>query len=270
MAEPAALPADLPAGRPAAGGAGGPVVPPGSVAVVTGASRGLGAGLAASFAAAGLSLGLCARELPAPVGDAPVVRQSLDVADAEELERFADDVVARFGRIDLWVNNAGVLEPTGPLVEARPEELRRHVDTNVLGVLHGTGVFARHVRSRAGGGVLVNVSSGAATRPYEGWAAYCAAKAAVAMATEVVALEEARHGLWAYAVAPGVVDTDMQAAVRATPEDQFPAVRRFLDAHREGRFNSPSWVARFLLELAFGDPRPDAVALRVPEEPVAG
>ncbi len=71
-----------------------------------------------------------------------------------------------------------------------PAHSGTNIDVNVLGVMHGTAAFARHVRSRAGSGVLVNLSSGAATRPYDGWAAYCGSKAAVEMITEVVAREE--------------------------------------------------------------------------------
>jgi len=240
---------------------------PGTVAVVTGASRGLGAGLATALAGAGWRLGLCARSSPPVPGGAEVVARPVDVADADALEGFAATVLERFGRIDVWVNNAGVLDPVGPLAEADPAALRVHVDTNVLGVLLGSRVFARHVRGRPGGGVLVNVSSGAGSRPEEGWAAYCASKAAVDMLTEVVAREERSHGLRAYALAPGVVDTDMQALICATPASTFPSVGRFVRRYEEGAFNSPGWVAAFLLELV-ADPRlaAGAVRLRVPDE----
>ena len=82
--------------------------------------------------------------------------------------------------------------------------------------------------------------------------------------TEVVALEE--PGLRAYAVAPGVVDTDMQAEIRSTPADRFPSVDRFHDLKARDAFNSPAWVARQLLELAFGDLRPPT-CWRIPDEP---
>jgi benzil reductase ((S)-benzoin forming) len=137
-----------------------------------------------------------------------------------------------------------------------------------MGVLHGSAVFAEHVRVRPGHGVLVNISSGAATKPYQGWATYGATKAAVDQLTRVLALEEARHGLLAYALAPGLVDTDMQAAVRAVDQESFPEVDRFRQAAEEHRFNSPAWVAEHILALAFGPAATDAVTVRVPDQPV--
>jgi NAD(P)-dependent dehydrogenase (short-subunit alcohol dehydrogenase family) len=244
------------------------------VAVITGASRGIGAGLATHFADRGLRLGLCGRKRPESPPGADAVRVALDVADAAAVDRLVDEVVARFGRIDLWVNNAGVLDPIGPLADADPTALDRHVATNILGVMHGTAAFARHVRSRPGGGSLVNVSSGAASAPYRGWAAYCASKAAVDMLTDVVGLEEVDSGLLAFAVAPGVVDTDMQALIRATPERQFPDVDRFRRLGGEGAFVTPGWVGACILARCL-DPETrwepqsgrGAVHFRVPAEP---
>ena len=243
---------------------------PPPVVVVTGASRGLGAGLAEAFADAGLQLGLCARHRP-PVPEsanvADVVTAAVDVTDADAVGAFVDEVVERLGRIDVWVNNAGVLDPIGTLADADPRLLRRHIDVNVTGVLFGSRAFARHVRGRAGGGTLLNVSSGASSSPYEGWAAYCGSKAAVEMITQVVALEERHHGLRAYAVAPGVVDTGMQALIRSTPDASFPAVERFRRLSEEQAFNSPEWVARFMLDLVVGRIAPASVSVRVPDQP---
>jgi NAD(P)-dependent dehydrogenase (short-subunit alcohol dehydrogenase family) len=245
----------------------------GLVAVVTGASRGLGAGMAEAMATEGIMLGLCARTRPTVPAGTNAVTGSVDVTDPGAVDRFATEVIGAFGRIDLWVNNAGLLAPIGPLADADPEEVRRNIEVNVLGVVHGSATFARHVRSRPGPGVLVNISSGAATRATEGWAAYCGAKAAVEMVTEVVAAEERSSGLAAYALSPGLVDTDMQALIRATPADAFPAVERFHEAHRAGAYNSPAWVTRYMLEELVGPalmgsgPGAGAVSRRVPDEP---
>ena len=229
--------------------------------------------------AAGLQLGLCARRAPDVVPDA--LSMAVDVVDAGAVDRFCDAVVERFGRIDLWVNNAGVVEPMGPLATLDPAAVARAFEVNVLGVVHGSAAFARHVASRPGGGVLVNISSGAAARPYAGWAPYCASKAAVDQISRVVAAEERRFGLRVLAVAPGLVDTDMQALIRSTDAARFPAVERFRAAKAAGAFNSPAWVADQVLQLAFGsapapaepnvgEPGALEVVVRIPDEPRHG
>jgi NAD(P)-dependent dehydrogenase (short-subunit alcohol dehydrogenase family) len=141
------------------------------------------------------------------------------------------------------------------------------VAVNFVGVANGSRTFARHVRTRPGGGVLVNISSGAATTVYSGWAVYCASKAAVDQLTAVVAEEEKDEGLRAYSLAPGLIDTDMQAKVRAASAQSFPAVEKFVEAKRNGTFNTPSWVADAILELAFGDAGvASGGVVRVPDE----
>jgi NAD(P)-dependent dehydrogenase (short-subunit alcohol dehydrogenase family) len=200
-----------------------------------------------------------------------VVSARLDVRDPDAVAVFAAAVESRLGAIDLWINNAGLLEPIEPLRDVAADAARAHLEVNVLGVLFGTQAYVRHLRRRGGDGVLVNVSSGAARKPYAGWSVYCAAKAAVDRMTECVALEEAAHGLRAYAVAPGVIDTEMQRLIRATPVERFPELPRFLERKRDGRFNTPGFVAERLLAIAF-DPaaRPAEVCVRLPDERAGG
>jgi len=241
-----------------------------TVAVVTGASRGLGAGMAGRFLERGLTVAACARTEPALPG---ALTTAVDVADATSVAAFTERVAAELGPIHLWVNNAGVLDPVGPLRDLDPAEVEAHLRVNVMGVVHGTQAYVRHVRARASspgqirGGVLVNISSGAALRGRAGWAAYCAGKAAVDRITESIQLEEEDAGLRAYAVAPGVIDTDMQLQIRATEPDRFPDVGQFQDLKRRGAFNTPGYVADQILAIAFEPSRrPDTVVLRLPPE----
>jgi len=239
----------------------------GRVAVITGASRGIGAGLAEEFHRRGMRLGLCARSRPV-LADAPeVLAAQVDVADAVAVEGFAAAVEERFGAVDLWINNAGVLEPIGPLRDLPPADFARHLAVNLGGVFHGSRAYVRHRRRLGGRGVLLNISSGAAWQGYAGWSAYCAGKAGVDRLTECVALEEAAIGLRAHAVAPGIVDTRMQELIRSCSPERFPLVERFLEFQRQGAFNSLPFVARLLLAIAF-DPeaQPEEVVVRLPAE----
>ncbi len=239
----------------------------GRTAVITGASRGLGAGMARELHRLGLRLALCARGEPELPAGERVLARCVDVRDEKAVDAFAEEAAERFGALDLWINNAGVLEPIAPLRDASADAFATSLEVNVLGVFLGTRAFVRHLRERGGEGVLINVSSGASTRAYAGWSAYCAGKAAVDHLTRCVALEEREQGLRALSVAPGVIDTDMQAAIRATPAADFPEVERFQRRKVEGAFSSSPFVARWLLRLAF-DPahRSDEVVTRLPDE----
>jgi NAD(P)-dependent dehydrogenase (short-subunit alcohol dehydrogenase family) len=238
----------------------------GKVVVVTGASRGLGAGLAARFLEQGLKVAACARQRPALAGENSLAR-ACDVTDATATAAFCDAAVARFGRIDLWINNAGLLAPIGPLRDNDPAEFARHIEVNVLGVFNGSRAFIRHLHARGGTGVLLNISSGAARSAYAGWSAYCAGKAAVDRMSESIALEEQSNGLRVHAVAPGIIDTEMQSMIRDCSPEQFPRVQKFLDLKENEGFSSPAFVADRLLELAFDPSSSDLpVATSLPLE----
>lgn len=237
----------------------------GKVALITGASRGIGADCAADWSARGMRLALCSRSQPALAASDDVLAERVDVSDAEAFGRFAQAAIERFGRIDLWVNNAGVLDPIAPLRDVKLEDFQQHIEINLTGVFIGTQLFVRHVREREGEGVLINVSSGAAWSAYAGWATYCAGKAGLERLTECVALEEEGTGLRAYSVAPGVVDTAMQDRIRASTPEDFPQVERFKQMKQEEAFNTGAFVAQEFIKLAF-DPeaRPEKVAHQIP------
>lgn len=244
----------------------------GKVIVVTGASRGLGAGLAARFAEYGIDLGLCARNVPTPPDGVRTVASSVDVQDADAVESFAFDVTNALGPIDLWINNAGILDPIGPLRDVEPSKITEHVGVNVLGVMWGSRAFARIVHDRDQEGTLVNISSGAGRTPYEGWSIYCASKAAVDQLSRVLAQEASHDGLRVVSLAPGVVDTDMQSAIRATPTTRFPSVQRFHQLKADDAFNDAWWIADRILELTWKSPPPwieasaDPVVVRLPNQ----
>jgi benzil reductase ((S)-benzoin forming) len=238
----------------------------GRVVVITGASRGLGAGMAEALLARGFRLGLCSRGAPT-IAPAPgrVVSQRRDVRDPEAMAAFCQEVASELGPIDLWINNAGVLEPISFVRDVVPAAFVDHLAINVGGVLNGSQAFVRHIRATGRRlGVLINVTSGAAQKPYQGWGAYCAGKAAVDLLTRVIDAEE--ELVRAHAVAPGLIDTAMQATLRSLGPEQFPLVDKFIAIKERGQFNSPAYVADWLVALAFSPRGDEPVVLRVPEE----
>ena len=236
--------------------------------VITGASRGLGAGMAQYFHEHGHQLGLCARSQPCLKNSERTLARTLDVRNADAVSGFAREVAETFGQIDLWIGNAGVLEPMRQIREVTLEEFDAAMQINVSGVFNGTKSFIEHVRNRDGEGTLVNISSGAALKGYASWGAYCASKAAVDRLTECAMLEEADSGLRAYAIAPGVIDTDMQTTIRAATPEQFPMVQKFLDLKAQEAFNTPPYIAQKILELATqSGPQTSPVVQRLTDEP---
>ena len=216
----------------------------GKVVMITGASRGIGAAAAQVFAGAGAKVALLARSgaeidgLAAGLG-AGALALRCDVADAGSVANATAAVLARWGRIDVLINNAGVIAPIARITDADNAEWGRAVDINLKGVFHGMRAVIPIMRLQ-GEGTILTVSSGAAHNPLEGWSAYCASKAGAAMLTRVAHLEEAPAGLRIMGLSPGTVATEMQVLIRASginPVSQLdPAVHIPAD-----------WPARALL-----------------------
>ncbi|MDZ4391873.1 SDR family oxidoreductase [Cypionkella sp.] len=192
----------------------------GKVVVITGASRGIGAAAAREFASAGASVALLARSeaeisaLAAEIGPQAMARRC-DVADAADVQAALAAVVARFGRLDVLINNAGVIEPIARLADAGVEAFSAAIDINLKGVFHGMRA-ALPIMKAQGAGTIINVSSGAAVNPLEGWGGYCASKAGALMLTRVAHLEEAAHGIRVLGMSPGTVATEMQVKIKAS------------------------------------------------------
>ena len=216
----------------------------GKVVVITGASRGIGAAAARVFADAGAKVALLARsdnEIQALASELTPDAMALpcDVADWASVAGAMKAVTARWGRVDVLINNSGVIEPIARIADAGAEDWGRAIDINLKGVFHGMRAAIPIMRAQ-GGGTILTVSSGAAHNPLEGWSAYCASKAGAAMLTRAAHLEEAAHGLRIMGLSPGTVATDMQVAIKASginPVSQLdPAVHIPAD-----------WPARALL-----------------------
>lgn len=192
----------------------------GKVVVITGASRGIGAAAARGFAAAGARVVLLARnsakivDLAAEIGPAALALRC-DVADWSAVQTAMQAAVTRFGRVDVLINNAGVIDPIARLAEADPLVWGQAMDINLKGVFHGMRAVLPLMRAQ-GAGTIITVSSGAAMNPIEGWSAYCASKAGALMLTRMAHLEEAAHGIRVLGLSPGTVATDMQVKIKAS------------------------------------------------------
>jgi NAD(P)-dependent dehydrogenase (short-subunit alcohol dehydrogenase family) len=239
---------------------------PDRICLVTGTSSGIGLAVAEELLRRGWDVAGVARR-PAPLHHARYRHLRLDLADTARMESefegaFGEALaLAGRGRVGL-VNGAATLEPVGPTVATPAAGLARAFALNAVAPIWLLGFFLR--RARGGKLRVVDVSSGAARRAYAGWSAYCATKAALRMAGEVVG-EEARSfapgtvlpvDLSLVSYEPGVVDTEMQEAVRGTLAGAFPQVARFLDLHASGKLHHPSKPAMEIADLLESDGLP--------------
>lgn len=224
------------------------------VAIVTGHSRGLGAAIAATLLERGIPVLGVSRSDNGDLGVRfPRLLQQvrIDLSDTPPLARWiyesALETFTARGATPLLVNNAGLLQPIGPLELQDVAGVGRAVAVNVGAALMLSAAFVA-ITQRAADRRILHISSGAGRKPYAGWSVYCATKAALDHHARAVALDRS-PGLRVCSLAPGVIDTDMQAEIRATTDDRFPDRQRFVEMKHEGQLHSADERARMVVEL---------------------
>jgi hypothetical protein len=219
-------------------------------AIVTGHTRGLGAALAQQLLAQGIAVLGISRSRNEALANQPGFDQvEVDLSDAQRLTQFiASDTLRNFlkgAQTALLFNNAGMVQPIGPVEVQDVAAIAQAVTLNVSAPLMLASAFAA-ASPDAGDRRIVHISSGAARHPYSGWSIYCATKAALDHHARSVALDQNR-ALRICSVAPGVVDTNMQAEIRGAELERFPMREKFEELKRSGKLATPEESAEKLI-----------------------
>ena len=204
----------------------------GKVALITGASQGLGKALALAYAEAGAKIVINSRSEGSiqPVAEeaegkgAEVLSVAADVSDGKDTQRLVDEAVERFGRIDVLVNNAGVLGPRVAIEEFPEDGWRKVIDANLTGPYLVAKAAIPHMPE---GASIINLVSGVSVEGRAEWGAYSVSKFGVEGLSQILAAELEERGIRSNAVDPGGMRTDMRAAAypeedpgtRITPEE---------------------------------------------------
>jgi len=227
----------------------------GKVALITGGSRGIGAGVARHFAAAGIHVAIgyhargdaaasLAADITAAGGQCLAVQG--DITDGDAVQRIVADTVARFGRLDILVNCAGIA-PYRALGAMDAAFIRAMLDANVLGTVLVTQAVLPHLT--VPGGRIINFASALAFRPIPTSSIYSASKAAVVTLTHAWSKELGPRGITVNAIAPGVIETEMTAGILAERGEGIVASTPL------GRIGQPDDIAGVALFLCSPEAR---------------
>ncbi|HVT79111.1 MAG TPA: SDR family oxidoreductase [Phycisphaerae bacterium] len=224
------------------------------VALITGANSGIGRGIAERFAAEGAHVAV--NYLPGGTRDAAASQEAAafataslavpaDVSNRAQVEQMFAAVVARFGRLDIVINNAGI-EIKKPFVAVTDDEWNRVINVNLFGAFLVSQCAARQMISQQSPGRLIFISSVHEDIPFPGYTAYCASKGAIRMMMRNLAMELAPNKINCNNIAPGAIATPINQSVLDNPV----ALKDALTEIPWGRFGTPAEVASVALFLA--------------------
>lgn len=227
------------------------------VIVITGSTRGIGFGLAEAFLARDCAVAISGRttdSVDRAVSSLSVDHQPdrifgrpCDVTRFEQVEALWRAAHTHFGRIDIWINNAGIAHPPIDVIELTPEQIRTVVETNLIGVMYGSQVALSQM-SAQGFGSLYNMEGlGSDGRQVAGLALYGSTKRAVHYLNEALIKEAAETPVLVGSLSPGMVLTDMLTAPYDRQSQEWPRARRIFNILADRVETVTPWLADRML-----------------------
>ena len=226
--------------------------------VITGSTRGIGYGLCDAFLARGCSVTVSGRTqeavdqavetLSAKHGEERILGVACDVTDFEQVQALWDEAKAHWGRVDIWVSNAGIAHAQTPLREQSPEEMAAVVDTNVTGAMHGAKVAIAGMLAQGSGSIYNMEGLGSDGRKIEGLTAYGTSKAALAYLTDAMVEEVKGTPVIAGAIRPGMVATNMLMGQYENDPERWEEAKRIFEILADRVETVAPWIADRVLE----------------------
>ncbi len=245
--------------------------------IITGTSRGLGEAISTQLLQKDNIIFAISRSLnpemilKAEKSECNLHYIEFDLSQIEKIPTLMADIFKKIGSHEIekiaLVNNAGILAPMMPVEKIIPNELQHHININLVAPMQLTSEFIKYTSSWQCEKTIFNITSGAAHNPYHGWAAYCTSKAGLNMFTQVSAEEQyaAINPVKIIALAPGVIETNMQKQIRSVEEENFRKKEKFVKLKENGALLEAEDVAQVIIQNLFNPDFPQGAIIDVRE-----
>ena len=223
-----------------------------NILIITGGSNGIGKAIAEKYTSENYTVFSLSRS---KANNLSYQQISVDLSNSSEAINAFNSVFTNFDLKTIssitLINNAGSLGEINSLGNLNSENIQDIIQLNTTAPLVLSNEFIRFTKNLSCKKQIINISSGAAINPYQGWSVYCSSKAAIEMMTKTIAKEqiELANGVKCIAIKPGVVDTNMQVQIRKTPESDFKNVKRFKDLKENDELYSTNFVADNIYQI---------------------
>ena len=222
------------------------------VYIVTGASRGIGHAVATQLEQQGHTVVRMARSNPNELDN--LIECDVTSERAAELLK---DVLKTYEGSEAYtlINNAGIVEPIGVMGLVENDVIARAIEVNVTAPIQLANTFIQQLQNVKATKRIMNISSGAGRKTYDGWGVYGTTKAAIDHFSRIIFDEQKKmtQPIDIVAIAPGIIDTDMQTVIRSSSAESFPPLQRFLDYKEEGTLATPEETAERLIAYVQSD-----------------
>lgn len=237
------------------------------ILIVTGGSKGIGKGIIDAYLSEGYQIFSISRTINKALNQ--VNQLIFDLSKADEIDQLLREIFEKFEVKEIekitLINNAGTLGKIGRIEDVT--DIAQTVSLNTIAPLILTSTFISLTKGWKCKKHIINISSGAAQKPYYGWTVYCATKAAIDMMTKTIALEQESVGNGAKIIAiyPGVVDTEMQAQIRTSDKNSFATIDRFLELKATNSLANATTVGKQIFTIDQDETVENGALIRVEE-----